>query len=153
AAQSKQRRRRRVIVTVVGLLGLVAAVIAAVALTERGQANEARRLENEARRSADEARRLENEARRLAKRNEELVAQSYAEAGQQLLVDHRFQEAVPYLLAARQHGEDSAPLRMMFWEAEQHLPLISVEHQRVVWSAAFSPDGTRVVTASDDKTA
>ena len=28
-----------------------------------------------------------------------------------------------------------------------------MEHQGGVWSAQFSPDGTRVVTASDDKTA
>ncbi|HEX7941662.1 MAG TPA: WD40 repeat domain-containing protein [Gemmatimonadaceae bacterium] len=155
AAQSKQRRRRRVIVTAVGILGLVAAVIAAVALTERGQANEARRLENEARRSAGEARRLENEARRLAKRNQELVAQSYEEAGRQFLVDGRYQEAVPYLLAARQSGtvSASAPLGTMFWEAEQYLPLISLEHRGAVLSAVFSLDGTRVVTASEDETA
>jgi WD40 repeat protein len=30
---------------------------------------------------------------------------------------------------------------------------VPLEHQGRVWSAAFSPDGTRVVTASDDKTA
>jgi WD40 repeat protein len=42
---------------------------------------------------------------------------------------------------------------MLFWEAEQHLPVIpALEHQAEVVSAAFSPDGTRVVTASSDKT-
>ena len=44
-----------------------------------------------------------------------LLAASYMEAGRQLLVDHRDQESVPYLLAARQRGEERAPLRMMFW--------------------------------------
>jgi hypothetical protein len=153
-AQHKQRRRRRLVVSTVGLLGLVAAVAAAVAVTERGQTKEARRLENEARRSADEARHAENEARRLADKNRELVAQSYAEAGRQLVVDHRHQEAVPYLLAARERGVESPPLRMMFGEGERHVPLAPpLEHQATVWSAAFSPDGTRVVTASWDKTA
>jgi predicted NACHT family NTPase len=139
-AQSTQRRRRRLILSAVGLLGLVAVVVTAVAVTERGQTNEARRLENE--------------ARRLASTNHKLVAQSYAEAGRQLLVDHHFQEAVPYLLAARQSGQDGVPLRVLFWEAKQHLPVIpALEHQGWVVSAAFSPDGTRVVTASEDKTA
>jgi hypothetical protein len=77
AAQTQQRRRRRVLVGAVSLLGVVAVVVAAVALA----------------------------ARDLANRNRELVAQSYAEAGRQLVVDRRYQEAIPYLLAARQ-GDD-----------------------------------------------
>ncbi len=100
-----------------------------------------------------EAARLRAEA--SDRKNRELVAQSYADAGRQFLVDHRYQEAVAYLLAARQSGtvSASAPLGTMFWEVEQYLPLISLEHQDKVMSAAFSPDGTRVVTASSDKTA
>jgi WD40 repeat protein len=138
-AQNQQRWRRRVIVGAVCVLALVAVVVAAAALAARDQANEAQKQ------------RLRAEAGE--RKNRELVAQSYTEAGRQLLVDHRYQEAIPYLLAARQRSEESAPLRMMFWEAEQYLPLISVEHQAKVVSAAFSPDGTRVVTASEDKTA
>ena len=139
-AQTTQRRRRRLVVGALGLLGVIAVVVAAVAVTERGQTNEARRLENE--------------ARRLASANRELVAESYAEAGGQLVVDHHFQEAIPYLLAARQSGQDGVPLRVLFWEAKRHLPVIpALAHQAVVVSAAFSPDGTRVVTASWDKTA
>ena len=43
---------------------------------------------------------------------------------------------------------------MMFWVVRRHLPLVpELEHQAEVWSAAFSPDGTRVATASLDKTA
>jgi WD40 repeat protein len=40
------------------------------------------------------------------------------------------------------------------WDAATGKPLTSpLEQQGQVWSAAFSPDGTRVVTASYDKTA
>jgi hypothetical protein len=139
AAHDKQRRRRRFAAGGAGLLAVLAVGIAAAFLAARNE--------------AEEERRLENEARRLANRNQELVAESYMEAGRQLVVDRHYQEAIPYLLAARQRGEDRAPLRMMFWEARRHLPLISVEHQNTVCSAVFSPDGTRVVTASADKTA
>ena len=126
AAHSRQRKRRRVVGGAISLLGVVAVAIAAAALA----------------------------ARDLAKRNQELVAQSYAEAGRQFLIDGRYQEAIPYLVAARQRGEDCAPLRMMFLEARRHVPLIpALKHQAAVESAAFSPDGTRVVTASEDNTA
>jgi len=133
AAQTRQRRRRRLILSAVGFLGLVAVAIAAAAVAARDQANE---------------------ARRLASANRQLVAQSYAEAGRQLLMDHHFQEAVPYLLASRQSGQDGVPLRALFREARQRLPVIpALEHHEAVLSAAFSPDGTRVVTASVDSTA
>jgi hypothetical protein len=130
----------------VSLLGVVAVAAAAAALAARDQADEAHRLAN----YAQEQRR---KAEASDAKNRELVAQSYAEAGRQLVVDQHYQEAIPYLLAARKGGEDSALLRMLFWEAEQYLPLISLEHQGPVRSAAFSPDGTRVVTASSDNTA
>jgi WD40 repeat protein len=40
------------------------------------------------------------------------------------------------------------------WDAATGTPLTRpLEHQAAVVSAAFSPDGTRVVTASEDKTA
>jgi WD40 repeat protein len=74
--------------------------------------------------------------------------------GRQLLVEGHYQEAAPYLLAARQNGEEGPPLKMMFWAVRRHSPLVpALEHQDWVVSAAFSPDGTRVVTASGDQTA
>ena len=39
------------------------------------------------------------------------------------------------------------------WDAATGKPLVVLEHGDSVWGAAFSPDGSRVVTASDDKTA
>ena len=48
----------------------------------------------------------------------------------------------------------SLSLRMLFAEATQNPPLTPLlQHQGIVWSAAFSPDCTRVITASEDGTA
>jgi WD40 repeat protein len=75
------------------------------------------------------------------------------ETGRQLLVDGHPEEAIPYLLEARRNGEDGAPLRMMFWAAARRLTLVpTLEHGGWVMSAAFSPDGTRIITASFDNT-
>ncbi|HEX7837192.1 MAG TPA: CHAT domain-containing protein, partial [Kofleriaceae bacterium] len=83
-----------------------------------------------------------------------LLAQSYQEAGRQLLVDERPQEAMAYLIAARQKGAKGEALGMLTATASKSLPVIPLlTHQEWVTSAAFSPDGMRVVTASIDKTA
>jgi hypothetical protein len=37
--------------------------------------------------------------------------------------------------------------------SQSHWHVVSSGHEDNVWSAAFSPDGSRIVTASDDKTA
>jgi WD40 repeat protein len=82
------------------------------------------------------------------------------ETGRQRLIDaERPLEALPYLVAARQATEASGSspdlsLRMLFAGAAQNLPLSDpLKHRGAVASAAFSPDGARVVTASHDQTA
>jgi WD40 repeat protein len=134
AAQVTQRRRRRVLVGgAFGVLVAFAAIVTALAIAARNQADN---------------------ARAEADRGRHLLAQSYAEEGRRLVVEGHYQEAVPYLLEARRNGLEEPPLRMLFHSAERHLPLVSsLGHQAEVSNAAFSPDGTRVVTASRDKTA
>jgi len=85
--------------------------------------------------------------------SQHLLASTYQESGRQLLLDGRPFEAVPYLVEARKAaGEAGAPLRMLFSAAAHRLPLW-LPHQGLALSAAFSPDGLRVVTASEDNTA
>jgi len=129
---SMQRKRARRARLVGGLLTatVVLAAIAVFALWQQRRATE----------SANSAR--------------QRLAQLYQEQGRQLIVEERYQEAVPYLLEARRSGNDRPPLRMLFGAAARHLPLVpALNHQDLVVNAAFSPDGTRVVTASTDKTA
>jgi WD40 repeat protein len=117
-----------------------------MALIAASRAEHAKR-ENEARKQAEKLAESECASRRL-------LAQMYMESGRQLLLDGHPQEAFPYFVAARRNGLDEPPLRMLFAAAKRHLPSIpALLHQGPVWNAAFSPDGTRVVTASNDKTA
>ena len=86
--------------------------------------------------------------------SQRLLKTSYLETGRQLVLDGHPQEAMPYLMAVRQKGENGIPFRMLIGTATRSLPLLPpLVHQGWVWSASFSPDGTRVVTASDDQTA
>lgn len=150
-AQDKQRRRRR---RALAALAVFAAVVAVFAFFAHQQADsaenshrqaEASRVQAEAnRRQAEESRKQAEESNR---KNQRLLAQTYQEAGRQQLLDGHPQEALPYLMAARKRGEEGESLRMLIWMAAP-LPLITLWHRSHVESAAFSPDGTRVVTIS-----
>ena len=127
------RRRTGVLWAVVGLLVAAGALVVWEANDARGEADN---------------------ARVAGALTGHVLARSYAEEGRRFVVEGRYQEAVPYLLAARRAGVDAPPLRMLFHAAERHLPLApALGHQAEVMSAAFSPDGTRIVTASRDHTA
>jgi WD40 repeat protein len=89
--------------------------------------------------------------RRDAQRGAE--AQRLLERGRALLDEHPMQ-ALPYLVAARAAGLESVEIRMWFAQASRSVPWVTlVGHGSSVGDAAFSADGTRVVTASSDKTA
>lgn len=95
-----------------------------------------------------------DESERVLARTTPLLRGTYQEIGRQLLLDGRAPEALPYLVAARQQGEDGWPLRLLFGTALGSLPIVPpLEHAGFVYRAAFSPDGTRVVTASVEQTA
>jgi WD40 repeat protein len=132
AAQSKAIRRRRLTFAGLSLLAVVTSILALVAWRQRKVAIS-------------------------------LVAQSaqlYQETGRQrLLESERPLEALPYLFEARVSVETigstpNASLRALFAQALRNLPVLPpLQHQASVMSAAFSPDGTHIVTASSDKTA
>ncbi|HEX7837238.1 MAG TPA: hypothetical protein VF469_07225, partial [Kofleriaceae bacterium] len=155
AAQDRQRRRRR------GLMGgafaalaVFAAVVAVLAVMARHRASEAEASRTQAETSRRQAEADSKRAQLSEGEAQRLLAQSYQEAGRQLLVDERPHEAIAYLIAARQIGAKGEALGMLTALASRSLPVIPLlTHQATVWSAAFSPDGTRVVTASDDQTA
>lgn len=78
---------------------------------------------------------------------------NYVSQGHSLLMSGHAAQAAPYLLAARDAGGDNVSLRMLFRWASHELPLVQLAHHDAVWSLAWSPDGKRVATASNDKSA
>ena len=127
AMLERQRKRRQSLVAgAFAALGVVAAIVAVLAVMARYRASETQRL----------------------------LARSYQETGQRLLIDHRPREAMAYLVAARQKGATGDALGMLIGAAIRSLPIIPpLVHQEKLTSAAFSPDGTSIVTASFDGTA
>jgi hypothetical protein len=63
------------------------------------------------------------------------------ELGRQLVAGDHPDEAVPYLLAARDAGIDDVSLRALFRWATQYLPIQRLVHHGFVRHVAWSPDG------------
>jgi len=80
---------------------------------------------------------------------------SYEEQGRQLLLAGDPLRGIVYLEQAFREGADSPALRFLLSRATRALDaqVASLRHADQVVDAHFSPDGTRVVTASLDKTA
>ena len=91
-----------------------------------------------------------------AQQAQQRLAALYTEQGRQELLQGSPLKAVMYLSEAYQGGETGPTLRLLLADAMRPIDaqLASLEgHTDLVWAAQFSPDGTRVVTASKDKTA
>ncbi len=71
---------------------------------------------------------------------------AYLEEGRRRVLEGHPMQALPYLVAAGEEGGES-PLLAMLRGSVGEVPLVNlVGHGGNVRSAAFSPDGTRVVT-------
>ncbi|HET7505909.1 MAG TPA: hypothetical protein VFK02_33045 [Kofleriaceae bacterium] len=86
-----------------------------------------------------------------------LLAMANIGRGRALLIDERPahpMRALPFLVAARDAGMDSPVLRTLFAHAAHGTPRqVFLGHRAPVTSVAFSPDGTRIISASSDRTA
>jgi WD40 repeat protein/energy-coupling factor transporter ATP-binding protein EcfA2 len=137
-------RRRRV--ALAGFAAVVVVVIATLSIAV-WQFRNARSARGEA---SDSRAQREIETRRL-------LGMTNLEQGRSLLLDGRPvhpMRALPYLVAARGATIDSPVLRMLFAQASRGVrSVVFIGHRASIRKIAFSPDGTRVVTASDDNTA
>ena len=92
------------------------------------------------------------DAQRNASAAHDLLIQSYTEQGRRALLDGKHSEALAYLVAAAERGGDSPGAAFM---RERAATPLSAEVLRIrsttprMWSAAFSPDGSRLATSDD----
>ncbi len=102
---------------------------------------------------ADEQRGLAEESASEAKQR---LRDLYEEQGRELLLEGKAARALVYLSEAYQKGLDTPALRFMLAQAARPVEaeVASLdEHTGRVWWAEFSPDGSRIVTCSEDRTA
>ena len=155
-----QKRRRRMWIQV-AIGGLTAALIAISSLAFWGdlKRREAVRATAAAEKSAAEAKANAEEATANAERAKANAAEVLIEAGSTALANghsfdvmHRFAGALATMPGQSPHR---AEVRQALGFLVREVPRLKgiVEHGSRVVSAAFSPDSTRIVTASDDKTA
>jgi len=157
AQRREQRKRRRVqLALAAAVFGLVAVAAFGVVLAifwqraegEKAAAESARDGEQKARKEAEKARAAEQEAREKFERSE------YGRTMQVAYQEWR-DNNVPAALALL--GDTRPELRGWEWDYVHrlcHADLLTLKgHGSGVESASFSPDGTRIVTASQDQTA
>jgi WD40 repeat protein/energy-coupling factor transporter ATP-binding protein EcfA2 len=77
------------------------------------------------------------------------LARNYVSHASLLLLKDQGAKAVPYLVAARDAGIDDVAVRAMFRWAAGACAESTLRHDGVLWSMRWSPDGQRIVTASE----
>jgi serine/threonine protein kinase len=140
-AERSRRRRRQVTGGVIASLALVASVVSLLGVLARSQAKRADVKAAEAQKSAALADKRTAEARNASR-----MASAREHLSDPTLVLALVREIEP--------AEQLPPRwrELALWARFQGIASVVLHHQDVVYSAAFSPDGTRIVTASWDKT-
>jgi TolA-binding protein len=132
----------------------------AIARQERNAAEEQRRIAEEQRKAAEEQRRIAEEQRDIAERRRiatlaELATSERLRGNLDSALRLSVHSARLGQALDRDVGAAVAPtaLSAALSQSNWHLMLSGHEKSKLVGSAVFSPDGSRIVTASEDKTA
>jgi WD40 repeat protein len=137
----REVQRTRVAVLALSVFALVVTALGLFAWSARNDAEEGRK----------EAEERRNDATQKEKLLREQLASTRLEQGRELLLAGSPMHALPFLVAALE-GQDGPALRTLLAGATR-VPVATLWHQDFVTSVQFSPDSTRVVTASENKTA
>jgi WD40 repeat protein len=92
----------------------------------------------------------------LNRQSQDRLRRLHEEQGRQSLLSGDPMRALVNLAEAYREGARDTPLRFMLAQGVRELGALEASldgHRDKVWSVAFSPDGARVVTASEDTTA
>lgn len=159
AASSQQQRQERRL-----RIGAVLSVCAALAIAAGIYSNDQRKLVaiehqrlEEASKAAELNRQRLKEAREAAELNRQRLLDTYVERGRQLVFESRNpSEGLLWLHRAQAGGSTNAALPDLL-DSALHAAgsprAVLVGHLSRVMSASYSPDGRRIVTASEDHTA
>jgi len=145
-ARAERQRRRRTLraIAVLAVFSAVASILGVVAWLQRREARDKTVI----------AQRSQTDAEHKTAEVEHLLGMTYLERGRVLLLDGHPMQALPYLVEARNQHIESPVLQMLFAQASRDVPQVTlIGHHGSVLAAAFSPDGTRVITSSWDHTA
>ena len=153
AARGERQRRLRFTTAITSLIAVIAIPLALWAIVKQ---REAEREKANAQEQAHFARISEEKANaqvREASRSDTATAHARLDEG-------KWQEAVAYLGRAVRYDPENRDAQDALWITLRHgkrdisrFPEHLLEHDDRIHSANFSPDGTRIVTASEDKTA
>ena len=169
-AARARRRRRRVVAATVAFLSLVAVVVSLLAVRAERKADEAERQARraddkaaladvktaEAENSAAEARDSAAEARNSAVEAENSAAEARNATRMASATLHRTDPALALALVREIEPSTQQPphwRELARWATHQNIAQVILSHQDAIFAAGFSPDGTRIVTSSYDRTA
>jgi WD40 repeat protein len=152
-AEGRRRRLRRWVTLALVTLTVGVVSVSTLAVIAARTSREARRQAGVADTEAREARRQAEAAAEQSQRARKLLARDYVVQAHALLMADQPAQALPLLLAAREAGTEDVPIRTLFRWAAQSVPLLRLAHGEKIAALAWSPDGRRVATASDDRTA
>ena len=155
-----RRRRRQLVASAIGLLGLVAVLVSVLAFRADRQAARADREARQARASELQARQSEAQARQSEAQARQSTAEAARRAAQARNASrlasatlHRLDASLVLALMREMEPEGAMPPQwreLARWASHQDVARVVFPHPDLVYAAAFSPDGTRVATACDD---
>ncbi len=148
-AERTKRRTRRIVAALFAAISAVAVVVSVLAINARAEARRADEqtalVKGEKSRADEKARQAEEEARQA--RNASRMASAREHLSDPTLVLALVREMEPTSELPPRWRE------LALWAKHQGLARVVLHHQDIVNSASFSPDGTRILIASWDKTA
>ncbi|WP_272425602.1 nSTAND1 domain-containing NTPase [Polyangium jinanense] len=155
-AERSRRRRRQVTGGVIAFLAFFAFVVSLLGVQAKRQARRADDKAVEAQESAAEAQKSADDARKSAAQADKRAAEARNASRMASAREHQSDPTLVLALLREMEPAGELPPRwreLALWAKHQGIASVVLSHQDVVYSAAWSPDGTRIVTVSGDKTA
>jgi hypothetical protein len=159
----KSFRRNKLVFTAAGVVVLALVLGVAISSWQAIRATKAGRREAEAHRQADQAARVADVEREQAEkeaqkaRASELAARQNLYAADMSLVEQAWEQnnvSQVRLLLEETATYPGRGFEWYYWQRQTHLELQTLRgHSGIVVRVAFSPDGRRIVTGSEDGTA